>query len=143
MKRATIIETRTEGEDWQSCTWGDFLAANAEMPAGDLAEIVEAISGSEVYRGGGGAAPSFELRRASSIRIDDSAYRSSHGAAPRGRGSWAFVMGKSDYSFVDEKDAQGRAVVWFAPGALLFGQAKKLALAEARSRGVSLIGVAP
>lgn len=77
-----------------------------------------------------------------SVRFDTSAYRSSHGAEPRGRGSWGFVMGKLDYELVDEKDAQGRARLWFAPGSMTFGEAKKLARAEARARGVSLVGVA-
>ncbi len=71
------------------------------------------------------------------------AYRRSHGAEPRGAGMWAFVMGKSDYSFVDEKDAAGRNLVWFAPCSMSFALAKKLATGEAKSRGVELVGVGP
>lgn len=77
------------------------------------------------------------------IEFDTSVYRRTHGAAPRGSGTWAFVMGKVDYSFVDEKDAQGRPLVYFAPGGVAFGYAKNLARQEAKRRGVSLVGVAP
>ena len=77
------------------------------------------------------------------VKIDTSVYRRSHGAEPRGRGSWAFTMGATDYQFVDQKDAQGRKLVWFAPSSSLFGEAKKLAIAEAKARGVTIIGVCP
>lgn len=64
------------------------------------------------------------------IRFDDTEYRFNHGAAPRGRGSWAFVFvvgysAKRDYTN-DE--------VWFSPGALTLGEAKKAARVEAVKR---------
>lgn len=77
------------------------------------------------------------------IKIDSSVYRRTHGAEPRGRGSWAFVMGATDYEFVDQKDAQGRPLVWFAPASLTFSEAKKAAIAEAKNRGVTVVGVGP
>lgn len=77
------------------------------------------------------------------VTFDTSVYRSSHGAPPRGVGSWAFVMGRVDYDRLDETDEAGRQLVWFAPGSMRYSSAKKLAAAEARSRGVKLVGVAP
>lgn len=77
------------------------------------------------------------------VRFDTETYRRSHGAEPRGRGSWAFIMGARDYVTVDQKDAGGRKLVWFAPGSLTFGAAKKLAAAEAKTRGVTFVAVAP
>ena len=67
------------------------------------------------------------------LRFDTSAFFDAHGHAPRGRGSWGFVFGKRDYD--DPSEA------WFAPRALTFGEAKKLAAVEARARGATLVGV--
>jgi len=85
----------------------------------------------------------------SSVEVSTSTYRSAHGAEPRGPGHWGFVMGKLDYSFVDELDAQGRPVVFFptAPSGMFssnipFAMAKKFAVAEAQRRGLRLISVA-
>lgn len=77
------------------------------------------------------------------VTVDASVYARNHGAQPRGRGSWAFVMGALDYDRVDELDEQGRKRVWFAPAPLTFAEAKKLALVEARARGVTVVGVGP
>lgn len=55
------------------------------------------------------------------IEFNDSEYRFSHGAAPRGRGSWAFLF-------------PGAAEPWFTPGSTTFGEAKKLARIEAQRR---------
>lgn len=81
------------------------------------------------------------------VEIDTSVYRSNHGVQPRGRGSWAFVMGREDYKTNDEIDDEGRPLVWWARSAdgqtsMPFTDAKKLAVAEAQRRGVTLVGVA-
>lgn len=61
------------------------------------------------------------------IEFTDTEYRFNHGASPRGRGSWAFIfpgpMGKFDDN-----------APWFTPGSTTFGEAKKLAKAEAERR---------
>ena len=77
------------------------------------------------------------------MRLDTTTYIREHDRAPRGLGSWAFIMGAVDFDRLDEKDALGREVLWWAPAPLTFAAAKKLALAEARVRGVSVVGVAP
>lgn len=75
------------------------------------------------------------------VTLSTRIYRSNHGAMPRGRGNWAFVMGKEDYVTVDERDAAGRLVVWWAPNQFTFADAARLARAEAKMRGCSLVGV--
>ena len=77
------------------------------------------------------------------VVVDATIYRQCHGASPRGVGNWSFVMGQLGYDRVDEVDDEGRKVVWSAPSQLTFGEAKKLAVAEAVRRGVALVGVAP
>lgn len=53
-------------------------------------------------------------------------YKFSHGKAPRGIGYWAFEIANETHLF------QGS-----------YGQAKKLALAEAKAKGVTIIAVLP
>ncbi len=84
------------------------------------------------------------------IEVSTRTYVMSHGAAPRGRGHWAFVMGKLDYEFCDEVDSKGRSVVFYptvpsgmSSGNMPFAMAKKLAIAEAHRRGLRLVAVAP
>jgi hypothetical protein len=60
--------------------------------------------------------------------VDDTQYRFSHGAAPRGRGSWAFTFGVKDP--VSDQ-------IWWTPGGTTYAEAKKLAKAEAKARGFS------
>ena len=75
------------------------------------------------------------------ITFSYGAFLASHGAMPRGRGSWAFVFGKADYEDVSEvtwcreKDADGQQ--------LTFAKARAWAAREARRRGVDLVGVCP
>lgn len=78
-------------------------------------------------------------KRPAKVRFDMSAWNRSplHRGAPRGRGSWAFMMGALDYE--DAADPR----VWFAPGGLTYREAKQLAAAEAAKRGVTLVGVLP
>jgi hypothetical protein len=65
-------------------------------------------------------------------------YVFSHGKPPRGRGTWAFA-------FTAERAAHGLSGqdVWWTPGELTYGDAKKLAAAEARARRVTQVWVLP
>lgn len=74
--------------------------------------------------------------------VSTTVYLRNHGAEPRGRGSWCFVMGAEDFSFSDDprlfwaKSEDGASSMTFA-------EARKLALTEAARRGVTVVGVAP
>lgn len=61
------------------------------------------------------------------IYFDTREYERAHGHTPRGRGSWAFFFGGTS------KYAEA---AWFTPGSTTYGEAKRLARAEAKSRGV-------
>lgn len=62
-------------------------------------------------------------------KFNTTEFQFSHGHTPRGRGSWAFYFG------TDEP--------WFAPGSMLYQEAKKMAKQEAKRRGFNgVIGVA-
>ena len=67
--------------------------------------------------------------------IETSQYEWVHGKAPRGRGYWGFTFGS--------KKIQDDSQTWFACGEMLFSEAAKLALAEAQTRGTSIVSVAP
>ncbi len=60
-------------------------------------------------------------------------YEYNHGAKPRGRGSWAFAF--------DGKE-QHDALFW-TPGSTTYGEAIKLARAEAARRGAYVAKVMP
>jgi len=51
------------------------------------------------------------------IHFNDTEYRFSHGAAPRGRGSWAFSV---------NRDPINNEIFW-TPGSMTYTQAKKMA----------------
>lgn len=77
------------------------------------------------------------------VVVDSNDYEMEYGHKPRGRGAWGFVFGKRD------RDAEMNDV-WFAGASetnkmgrasLTYGEAKRLAVAEAKRRGVSLVGV--
>lgn len=78
--------------------------------------------------------------RTTTIEVSTRQYESNHGAKPRGRGTWGFMFDPSTPFPLD-------AEVWWAgfgtPAgcSLTYGEAVKLAKAEARSRGASLIVV--
>lgn len=61
------------------------------------------------------------------VSISTLAYERSHGAGPRGRGSWGFC----DAQFYDK--ANYLDFVWWAPADLTYGQAKKAAAVEYRN----------
>lgn len=73
--------------------------------------------------------------------LSTTVYRRNHGAEPRGRGSWCFVMGAEDFDFSDDP-----RLFWAKTDtstSMTFAEARKLALGEAARRGVTLVGVAP
>jgi hypothetical protein len=74
------------------------------------------------------------------VVVDTSTYRQTHGAEPRGRGNWTFVMGKRTYEYSDDPAIYRPAV---HPAGLPFARAKALAIAKAKREGVELVGVAP
>jgi hypothetical protein len=61
------------------------------------------------------------------IEFNTREYEFSHGKAPRGRGSWAFFFSRS----MNVADA------FWTPGNTTYGEAKKLARAEALRRGAT------
>jgi hypothetical protein len=74
------------------------------------------------------------------VVVDTSAYRQTHGAEPRGRANWIFVMGKRTYKYSDDPAIYRPAAAY---GTLPFARAKALAIAKAKREGVELVGVAP
>lgn len=77
------------------------------------------------------------------LTISINEYEANHGAKPRGRGSWAFIFAASARQLRERQEAHDYlAYAWFVPGpARLYGDALKLAKAEARRRGERWIGV--
>ncbi len=65
------------------------------------------------------------------LEVHTSEYMMTYGREPRGRGVWAFVFDR-----VHDKP-------WYAIGQMTYGEAKKLALAEAKRRGARFVEVAP
>lgn len=63
--------------------------------------------------------------------VNTNEYLMAHGRDPKGRGHWAFIF--------DRKHAEP----WFAFGEMTYGEAKKLALAEAKRRGARFVEVGP
>ncbi len=57
-----IVETRIAGEGWIRSTWGDFVDANESMGPDEIADIDATLRRGRGYVGGGGAAPTFEVR---------------------------------------------------------------------------------
>lgn len=66
----------------------------------------------------------------SEVEISTHEYESAHGHAPKGRGHWGFFFGN------------GLSTPWFAPGDILYSEARKLARVEAQRRGVTRVSVA-
>lgn len=62
-----------------------------------------------------------------SVEVDTTEFEFSHGHAPRGRGSWAFLIGSDEPTWI--------------PGSMTYGEAKKQAIAIARERKVHFISV--
>ncbi len=68
------------------------------------------------------------------VTVSTTEFEFAHGKKPRGYGRWGFYFGfnRTLGSTVDP---------WFAPGSMNYGAAKKAAVAEARSRGFTLVKV--
>lgn len=75
------------------------------------------------------------------MRLHSGSYVINHGAAPRGRGSWAFAMGLTARE-ADRIAADDPRIFWAPPG-LTFGEARRAAAEEARRRGVADVAVMP
>ncbi len=96
---------------------------------------------------GGFPGNSHATRRGAVVEVDTSAYRRTHGAEPRGSGNWKFVIGAREYTYGDESDlyrpAEARGAYKAGHPQLPFARAKEHAIAEAKRRGATIIGVAP
>jgi hypothetical protein len=102
----------------------------------------------ERHRGLGGlGGSSHATRRVAGVEVDTSAYRRSHGSEPRGSGNWKFVIGAREYGYGDASDlyrpAESRGAYKAGRPQLSFAKAKAYAIAEAKRRGATLVGVAP
>ena len=105
-------------------------------------EIAEAISDT---RRGHVRASAHATRR--QVEVDTSVYRRYHGAEPRGASNWTFVIGKREYEHSDDpalyRPAVARGVYKGGRPSMSFAKAKEHAIAEAKRRGASIIGVGP
>ena len=81
------------------------------------------------------------------IQFNTTQYEWAHSRKPRGRGSWAFYFQKpsGEYCLNPANDGLmlGREAlaVWFAPGSMIYGEAKKWARAKARELGADSVEV--
>ncbi|MBI4028852.1 MAG: hypothetical protein HY376_00580 [Candidatus Blackburnbacteria bacterium] len=66
--------------------------------------------------------------------MNTSQYELVHGKKPRGHGSWAFMFDKKTYDDINE--------VWWT-GSMVYSEAKKIALVEAKRRNASIVYVQP
>jgi hypothetical protein len=86
-------------------------------------------------------------RRRAGVEVDTSDYRRTHGAEPRGFFNWKFVIGAREYTYGDESDlyrpAESRGAQKAGRTGLSYARAKKYAIAEAKRRGATIVGVAP
>lgn len=96
---------------------------------------------------GGFVGSSHATRRRADVEVDTSAYRRTHGAEPRGSGNWKFVIGAREYAYGDESDlyrpAESRGAYKAGRPQLSFAKAKEYAIAEAKRRGATIVGVGP
>lgn len=94
-----------------------------------------------------GGRSSHATRRGAGVEVDTSVYRRYHGAEPRGFGDWAFVIGKREFEYSDDpalyRPAQARGAHKGGRPGLSFANAKTHAIAEAKRRGATIVGVAP
>ncbi len=94
---------------------------------------------------GGFAGSSHATRR--QVEVDTSVYRRYHGAEPRGSGNWTFVIGKREYEHSDDpalyRPAESRGVYKAGRPEMPYAKAKEHAIAEAKRRGATIIGVSP
>jgi hypothetical protein len=69
----------------------------------------------------------------SNVRVSTAAFQAAHGKAPRGTGHWAFFFGFNSREVVQEP--------FFVKGEQTFSEAKREAVAEAKSRGFTFVEV--
>lgn len=85
------------------------------------------------------------LPKSSKVEVDTSAYRRNHGSEPKGFANWTFVIGKLDYDRSDDpalyRPAQERGAHQKGVIGLPYSKAKELAIAEAKRRGMLIVGV--
>ena len=116
--------------------------ARKKTPAQLNREIAEALSDTRRVRSGASA---HATRR--QVEIDTSVYRRYHGAEPRGASNWTFVIGKREYAHSDDpalyRPAVSRGVYKGGQPSMSFAKAKEHAIAEAKRRGATIIGVGP
>lgn len=119
---------------------GDFVRGQVAGHEDTLAKIDRESARGATQRGYVSFAPLAE--RPTEVQVDTSVYRGHHGAEPRGRADWTFVLGKIRYELSGDpalyRPADARGVA-----SLPYGKAKEYAIAEAKRRGVAIVGVAP
>jgi len=85
--------------------------------------------------------------RSAKVTVDTTVYRRNHGAEPRGFGNWLFVIGGRSYEYSDDpalyRPAGTHGALRGGRVGLPYSEAKKHAIAEARRRGASVVGVGP
>lgn len=78
------------------------------------------------------------------VRVSTSAFEFAHGRAPRGRGGWAFEFVRAGARLENPEAAHhggDLAFAWWAPGSLLFSEARRWAVARARELGATEVRV--
>jgi hypothetical protein len=78
------------------------------------------------------ASRSCNSERGKAMKVENTNYIATHGKAPKGKGRWLFDIG-----------AKGAWTVFDPMVAMSLGEAKKLALREARALGADAVQVAP
>ena len=86
------------------------------------------------------------LPKGSKIEVDTSAYQMNHGSPPKGFANWTFLIGKRSYDRSNDpaiyKPAQERGAHKGGLVGLPYSKAKEYAIAEAKRRGMLVVGVA-
>jgi hypothetical protein len=86
------------------------------------------------------------LPKGAHVEVDTGAYRRNHGSEPKGFANWTFVIGKSSYDRSDDpaiyRPAQERGAHKGGLVGLPYSKAKEYAIAEAKRRGMLVVGVA-
>ena len=93
------------------------------------------------------ASPVGTRGRSAKVTVDTTVYRRNHGTEPRGFGNWLFVIGARSYAYSDDpalyRPAEVHGTRRGGHVGLSYSEAKRHAIAEARRRGASVVGVGP
>jgi hypothetical protein len=139
--RKTVRETLDQLEAYARSGGGDFVQGQVAGYRDTLAGLNRWSTG-DAQAGRVSFASPGTSTGSKEVRVDTSFYRGYHGAGPRGRGDWAFMIGKVKYELSDDpalyRPASARGV-----SELPYGKAREYAVAEARRRGASVVGLAP